>query len=76
MNKFSDHPEVARTQRLFDDAICGMEVEGGDIRVFAHAMLRASAEMYAEVFGAKALTVACSKLSAAQEMARGNAGRA
>ncbi|MCZ4260974.1 hypothetical protein O4G76_09010 [Limimaricola sp. G21655-S1] len=68
--------ERDRVSGLLSEAVSGLEAEGGDLRLFAAALLMAAVQLHIEVEGVDGLKRALSRL-AAHEMTRcGVAGRA
>jgi hypothetical protein len=49
--KIEQHPEFQRVQGMIEDAVCQMEVEGGDVRSFAACLLSQASALYAVVHG-------------------------
>ena len=58
MNSVLKHPDMQRVLRLVDIGIHEIEMEGGDVRIFAAAFLRAGAELFAETHDGEELLAA------------------
>lgn len=76
MTKEIHRAELARVEAFVTDTVCQMETEGGDIRAFAFALLRAGAELTAYLDGSEAMTAHFLELAKRQDIRDGRAGSA
>lgn len=67
--------EMGRVRRVLGEAVAELEADGGDLRMFAAALLAAAVQLHTEIEGTEHMQRAIAKLATAEMVRAGEAGR-
>lgn len=67
--------EMGRVRQFLGDAVADLEANGGDLRMFAAALLGAAVQLHAAIEGTEPMQRAITKLATAEMVRAGEAGR-